>query len=209
MTKPDVRSIAQHAAEEHAPHAAVGAFIESKSEEDGSQTFMFESRLKGYVGWRWSVNVFEDQKTHEVTISEVLLLPGEDALVAPDWVPWSERLADYKALQAELAAQGAADAAEAGDSEDSEDSDDDDDSEDEDDDSADDDTESQLFTEDEVEAEVAAAEERATEQVDEDSDESDSASATDPEPAEESKGKAHNGRGRFQRRRGRNKPSKK
>lgn len=208
MTKPDVRSIAQHAAEEHAPHAAVGAFIESKSEEDGSQTFMFESRLRGYVGWRWSVNVFEDQKTHEVTISEVLLLPGEDALVAPDWVPWSERLADYKALQAELAAQAAADAAEAGDSEDSEESEDDN-SDYEDDDSADDDSEPEHFTEDEVEAEVAAAEELADEQAAEDSDESDLATAPDPEPAEDAKGKANNGRGRFQRRRGRNKPGKK
>ncbi|MEY4000152.1 MAG: hypothetical protein RLZZ626_507 [Actinomycetota bacterium] len=203
MTKPDVRSIAQHAAEEHAPHAAVGAFIESRSEEDGSQTFMFESRLKGYVGWRWSVNVFEDHKTHEVTISEVLLLPGDDALVAPDWVPWSERLADYKALQAELAAQAAAEAAEAEDGEDS----DDDDSDDE--DSSDDDIEPQHFTEDEVEAEVEAALELADEQAAEDSDESDSATAADPEPGEDAKGKSNNGRGRFQRRRSRNKPNKK
>jgi hypothetical protein len=41
------------------------------------------------------------------------MLPGDDALVAPNWVPWSERLADWKALQAELEAQAAAEAAEA------------------------------------------------------------------------------------------------
>ena len=51
-----------------------------------------------------------------------MLLPGENSLVAPDWVPWSERLADYKALQAELEAQAALDAeeAEAGEDEDEE-----------------------------------------------------------------------------------------
>jgi hypothetical protein len=58
------------------------------------------------------------------------LLPSAESLVAPDWIPWSERLADYKALQAELEAQAFLDAAEA--DEDSEDdSDEDEDLEDE------------------------------------------------------------------------------
>ncbi|MFM2031029.1 MAG: hypothetical protein RI927_649, partial [Actinomycetota bacterium] len=42
--------------------------------------------------------------------SEIVLLPGPDSLVAPDWVPWSERLADYKALQLELEKQAALEA---------------------------------------------------------------------------------------------------
>jgi hypothetical protein len=41
------------------------------------------------------------------------MMPGADSLVAPNWVPWSERLADYKALQAELEAQAALEAEEA------------------------------------------------------------------------------------------------
>jgi hypothetical protein len=57
------------------------------------------------------------------------MMPGEAALVAPKWVPWSERLADYKALQIELEAQAAALAAEeaalAADSESDDDDDDD------------------------------------------------------------------------------------
>ena len=52
-------------------------------------------------------------------------MPGPDSLVAPDWVPWSERLADYKALQAELEAQAALDAAEAEDADDEDDEDED------------------------------------------------------------------------------------
>ena len=54
-----------------------------------------------------------------------MLLPGPDSLVAPDWVPWSERLADYKALQLELEKQAALEAEEAEDSDDDEDTDDD------------------------------------------------------------------------------------
>jgi hypothetical protein len=197
MTNPDIRSIALAAATESAPHGAVGDFIESKIEDDGSQTFLFRSRLKGYVGWHWTVNLFEDAETAGVTVSEVLLMPGDEALIAPDWVPWSERLADYKALQAELAAQAAAEG------EDSEESDEDSE-EDEDSDEIDEDAEPEHFTEDEVEAEVEAAQELAAEADESDeSDESDedSAASTDPEPTEEAKGKTNNGRGRFQRRR--------
>jgi hypothetical protein len=60
------------------------------------------------------------------------MMPGADSLVAPNWVPWSERLADYKALQAELEAQAALDAEEAAAlAEGSEDADDDDEDDDE------------------------------------------------------------------------------
>ena len=198
MTSHDLRSMAFEVASEQAPHGAVGDFIESQTEDDGSQTFTFASRLKGYVGWRWSVNLFEDAVSNGVTVSEILLLPSESALVAPDWVPWSERLADYKALQAELAAQAAADGEESDVDDTDEESDDQDDVDDE-------ESVPAHFTEDEVEAEVEAAEELA-----EEADQGEElAASTDPEPAEDAKGKANNGRGRFQRRRLRNKPAKK
>lgn len=89
-----------------------GEFIEYKDEGDGAVTYLFTSNLKGYLDWRWSVTLFQAEG-QEPTLSEIVLLPGENSLVAPDWVPWSERLADYKALQAELEAQAALDAEEA------------------------------------------------------------------------------------------------
>ena len=99
----------------------VGNFIEVFEEEGGVATFLFENNQKGYVGWRWSVTVYQGNKSDAATISEIVLLPGPDSLVAPDWVPWSERLADYKALQIELEKQAALDAEDAEDSEDSDD----------------------------------------------------------------------------------------
>jgi hypothetical protein len=106
---------------------AVGAFIEVIDEGDNTWSYLFKSELKGYLDWRWSVTLYQPEGA-EPTLSEYVLLPGEGSLVAPDWVPWSERLADYKALQAELEAQAALDAEEAEDAEDvEEDSEDDDD----------------------------------------------------------------------------------
>lgn len=98
--------------------AAIGAFVEATQEDDNTTTYLFEVALKGYVGWRWSVTIFQASKRENATISEVLMVPGPDSLVAPDWVPWSERLADWKALQAELERQAAEEAAEAAESED-------------------------------------------------------------------------------------------
>ena len=103
----------------------VGNFIEVFEDGENVATYLFENNQKGYVGWRWSVTIFQADAKEPATVSEILLIPGPDSLVAPDWVPWSERLADYKALQAELEAQAALEAEEEGDSEDdAEDSDD-------------------------------------------------------------------------------------
>ena len=126
----DNKTFAYNAAVEAGSRNAVGFFIESIEEDEGVVTYLFESKLRGYVGWRWSVSIYQGATPEEPTVSEVLLVPGPDSLVAPDWVPWSERLADYKALQAELEAQAALDAEEAEDGEDSDDAEDSEDLED-------------------------------------------------------------------------------
>ena len=87
----------------------VGNFIEVVLEDKDVATFLFENNQKGYVGWRWSVSVFQAKKDQPATISEIVLVPGDSSLVAPDWVPWSERLSDYKALQIEIERQAALD----------------------------------------------------------------------------------------------------
>lgn len=123
----DLQEFARLAAVGSAPLDGVGAFIDSVSDGEGVTTYQFASKLKGYRDWRWNVVLFQDSVTQEATVSEVVLMPGTESLVAPDWVPWSERLADYKALQAELEAQAALEAAEAEDVDDDEQADEDED----------------------------------------------------------------------------------
>jgi hypothetical protein len=55
-------------------------------------THSFASRQPGYVGWHWAVTLATVPGDDEVTVDEVVLLPGERALLAPAWVPWHERL---------------------------------------------------------------------------------------------------------------------
>ena len=110
-----VRELARKAAVATAGPTGVGVFVDSAVEEEGVTSYNFQCKLKGYPDWRWSVVIFSDG-IEAPTVSEVLLLPTQDSLQAPAWVPWSERLADYQALQAELEA-AAAEAAEATESE--------------------------------------------------------------------------------------------
>ena len=115
MTKrkaPDLADFARAAAVESANSAVVGDFTEVVDEGDSVWSYLFASKLKGYLDWHWSVTVYAPSK-QDPTVSEVVLLPGTTSLLAPNWIPWAERLADWKALQAELEAQAAAEAAEA------------------------------------------------------------------------------------------------
>ncbi|NJC72846.1 DUF3027 domain-containing protein [Planosporangium thailandense] len=70
----------------------VGEHLEALAEGERVVTHLFDCRLPGYRGWRWAVTVTRVPRSRHVTISETALLPGPDALLAPEWVPWNERL---------------------------------------------------------------------------------------------------------------------
>jgi len=70
----------------------VGDHLGARAEGDRVATHLFECRRPGYRGWRWSVTVARASRYKQVTIDEVVLIPGEDAIVAPEWVPYKERI---------------------------------------------------------------------------------------------------------------------
>ncbi len=84
--------LARAAAEEAAAPGIVGEHVGLVSEGDRVVTHFFECRELGYRGWRWAVTVARASRAKIVTVDEAALLPGPDAVLAPEWVPWSERL---------------------------------------------------------------------------------------------------------------------
>ena len=80
------------------PAATVGALFGETDEGNGAVSVLFESAQPGYPGWKWTVSI-ADVEGQEPTVLEAELMPGDGSLLAPDWVPWSDRLADYKAAQ--------------------------------------------------------------------------------------------------------------
>ena len=70
----------------------VGSHLSVESDDDHVATYLFEAFLPGYVGWRWAVTVAKLDSESNPTICDVVLLPGTDALLAPAWIPYSERI---------------------------------------------------------------------------------------------------------------------
>nr|WP_240188461.1 DUF3027 domain-containing protein [Nakamurella flavida] len=84
--------LARRVAQEEAGSAdRVGDFLGSRAEDDVASTLSFAALDPGYRGWRWSVTVAQ-VGDDAPTVSEVLLLPGDEALVPPPWLPWAERV---------------------------------------------------------------------------------------------------------------------
>ncbi|MFC6882757.1 MULTISPECIES: DUF3027 domain-containing protein [Actinomadura] len=84
--------LARGAAEETAWPGRVGEHLGLTAEGDRLVTHYFECLDEAYRGWRWSVTVTRASRAKNVTVDECVLLPGDDALLAPPWVPWLERL---------------------------------------------------------------------------------------------------------------------
>lgn len=70
----------------------VGAHLGVRAEDECSATHRFEATLPGYRGWQWAVVVAAAPGADRVTVSESALLPGPDALIAPEFVPWEQRI---------------------------------------------------------------------------------------------------------------------
>lgn len=83
--------LARAAAEEAADQLGVGEHLGAVAEGDRVVTHRFAVPHRGYRGWFWSVTVARASRARTVTVNEVVLLPGDDALRAPAWVPYAER----------------------------------------------------------------------------------------------------------------------
>lgn len=102
------REIARVALAEITDAATIGADEGHEAHEQHVLTLFFECRLPGYPGWRWAATLSRVDEQSPVNVLEVELLPGEGAVTAPEWVPWSMRLAQYREMQARQAADEAA-----------------------------------------------------------------------------------------------------
>lgn len=71
---------------------SVGEYLGAGFEDSTSATHRFLAELPGYRGWQWAVVVAACPGAGRATISEVVLVPGPTALLAPQWVPWEERV---------------------------------------------------------------------------------------------------------------------
>ncbi|WP_193044209.1 DUF3027 domain-containing protein [Mycolicibacterium baixiangningiae] len=73
-------------------HDTIGEYLGASFEDPTSATHRFLADMPGYRGWQWAVVVAAYPGSEQATISELVLVPGPTALLAPKWVPWHERV---------------------------------------------------------------------------------------------------------------------
>jgi Protein of unknown function (DUF3027) len=89
----DAVEVARSAAEDVAGSAAlVGEHAGVQVDGERLLTHLFACLSPGYAGWQWSVTLARVPRSRIATVDEAVLLPGPGALLAPAWLPWSERL---------------------------------------------------------------------------------------------------------------------
>lgn len=85
--------LAREAAESIAEPCTVGEHLGVVMDSERLATHSFACTAKAYRGWRWAVSVARVSRSRKVTVCETNLLPGADAVLAPEWVPYTQRLA--------------------------------------------------------------------------------------------------------------------
>lgn len=96
-SKPDAvlaaaTEVARRAIVEIAGDSAVGEHLGVVAEAERLVTHRFMASVPGYGGWHWFATLARVPRGKDATVCEAGLLPSEDALLAPAWVPWSERV---------------------------------------------------------------------------------------------------------------------
>ncbi|MGN6636914.1 MAG: DUF3027 domain-containing protein [Oryzihumus sp.] len=85
--------LAREAAEGIAERGTVGEHLGFTMDEERLATHYFACTAPAYPGWRWAITVARAPRAKKVTVCETNLVPGEGALLSPEWLPYAERLA--------------------------------------------------------------------------------------------------------------------
>ncbi len=99
------QSLALAALHEITTPESIGELEVETIDHDGIATLQYACTLDGYPNWRWNVSL-ATLPGEDPTVMEAELLPAEGALVAPEWVPWSVRLAEFLEAQKQAAESG-------------------------------------------------------------------------------------------------------
>ncbi len=84
--------VARDALVEDVGAADVGEYLGHVAEGERVVSHQFTTTRPGYVGWHWSVTVARAPRQKQITVDEVVLVPGDEAILAPEWLPYKERI---------------------------------------------------------------------------------------------------------------------
>lgn len=88
----DAEAFAREALIEEVGSEFVGEHRGSAMDAERIATHLFVCLNPAYLGWNWAVVLVRASRAKIATVNDVVLMPGEQALTAPTWVPWAERI---------------------------------------------------------------------------------------------------------------------
>ena len=84
---------ARAAAESIAEPEMVGEHLGAVMDTERLATHYFACTAAAYPGWRWAITLARVPRGTKATVCETNLVPGEGALLSPEWLPYDQRLA--------------------------------------------------------------------------------------------------------------------
>ncbi|MEO8556024.1 MAG: DUF3027 domain-containing protein [Actinomycetota bacterium] len=84
---------AREAAESIAEPGTVGEHMGMVMDAERLATHSFACTATAYPGWRWAITVARVPRGKAATVCETNLVPGDGALLSPEWLPYDQRLA--------------------------------------------------------------------------------------------------------------------
>lgn len=84
--------VARAAVDDAADTGTVGEHVRAVDDADHLVSHQFGCLKPGYAGWYWSVSLSRAPDSDTITVNDVVLLPGDDAIIAPVWTPYRERI---------------------------------------------------------------------------------------------------------------------
>lgn len=88
----DAVDVALRALGESVDPSHIGEHLGALAEAEFVVSQIFESKAPGYGGWTWSVSLTHAPESAEVTVNDIVSLPGDGAIVAPEWRPYRDRI---------------------------------------------------------------------------------------------------------------------
>jgi Protein of unknown function (DUF3027) len=70
----------------------VGELLEIEETDEHLNSYYFASLHPGYIDWKWLVVVAKIDESSEATICDSVLVPSDNALLAPEWIAYEDRL---------------------------------------------------------------------------------------------------------------------
>lgn len=98
--------LARSAIEDFADTSEVGDHLGAVADDERVVTHRFEADVPGYHGWTFYATLARAPRSKVITVSETGMLPGDNALLAPEWVPWMERASEEERIRLDAIAAG-------------------------------------------------------------------------------------------------------